>query len=177
MRSVALTAVVLLAVLALFSMAAVTPLGTMQAAGDPLPPLVTTPPEQTFITDPVPEFKATGGPFITPDHALQVALRRLRPSTDVKAPSISIPRQAISLLSYGAIVTWSGGSRTYRIDLAREVYLVVLSTQYTPQHVKGAPTVCHWVAIVVDATDGTARELHCGELIWPATLPVGMPAQ
>jgi hypothetical protein len=72
------------------------------------------------------------------------------------------------------VVTWSGGSRTYRIDLAREVYLVVFSTRYTPKHTGGAPFECNWVAVVVDASDGTPWELHCGPDPWPTTLPAGL---
>lgn len=122
-----------------------------------------------FVTSPSPEFTASGGPYITSDHALQNALLRARAGGSGKANSPS--RQVVGFMTYGDVVSWNHGSRTVRIADSREIYLVVLAMTYLPQHVQGAPTECHWVAVVIDATDGTARELACGPDGWPQTLP------
>ena len=124
------------------------------------------------MKNPDPLYRATGGPYITIDRAIKIAINRARPAPAGKEPAAPpILRQAAARTTYGDIVTWAKGSRTQRIDLAREVYLVVLSTTYTPKYAKGPPMECKWVGVVVDATDGTPWELHCGPTSWPLTLP------
>ena len=133
------------------------------------------PPPPTFIMDPEPVYKPTGGPYIHTGEALRIALQRARPTVAGKDPGPPPVDRAIGLLTYGDVVSWSGGSRTYTIALGREVYLVVMATMYTPQRVTGGPPkVCNWVAVVVDASDGTPRALHCGPEPWPLRLPVGV---
>lgn len=129
-------------------------------------------PSRVFVSNPKPEFRPTGGPYITAERATQNAVARAGLGSPTKQTATqSIARQAVALMTYGDVVNWNGGSRTYRIDLAREVYLVVLSTSYVPKYAPGAQAECHWVAVVIDATDGTARELICGLTVWPAALP------
>jgi hypothetical protein len=136
------------------------------------------PASRVVVTDPAPVFRATGGPYIPVDQAVTVAQLRIRQTPADKQPDAQpILRQAAARVTYGDVVTWGGGSRTYRIDLQREVYLVILSTRYVPKHLHGVPYECRWVGVVVDATDGTAWELHCGRELWPTTLPAGLGAQ
>jgi len=140
-------------------------------AGRPAP----APSSPTFITDPAPVFRATRGPYIPVEQAINAAQLRVRQTPPGKvADAQPILRHAAARMTYGEVVAWSRGSRTYRIDLQREVYLVLLSTTYVPKYVHGVPYECHWVGVVVDATDGTAWELHCGRELWPPTLPPGL---
>lgn len=141
------------------------------------PQLVATPlPMPSFVMDPTPELNPTGGPFIGEGQAMANALLRARVGARDKQPTRPVLRTAVGRLTYGEVVTWMGGSRTYRIDLRREVYLVVLSTTYQPRVRVGDPMQCNWVGVVVDATDGTPFDLICGPTPWPLTLPPTLAA-
>lgn len=132
------------------------PSPVMQAAGPPSRP--------THNNNPVPLFKATGGPFIAATEAEAIAAGRAESA---------IARSETQLLTYGDVIAWTG-NRTYTIDPGREVYVVVLSaTLQTRGSDTAPPATCLSYTTVIDASTGQVFIVRCGNGTWPSSLPRG----
>lgn len=121
-------------------------------------------PAFTFRPNPVPLFARTGGPYISFDTALRVALG------EAQGPVLSAFE---GFLTDADITRWATGARTYAVAPDREMYLIVLQTRYIPQRLGPGPApACAWLGVAVDATDGLRRSVHCGPETWPPVLPI-----
>jgi hypothetical protein len=131
-------------------------------------------PAPTPVTDafrripfPEPEFKRSGGPYISDQQAVAIAVQR-----SASGPKVAPARIEAHLMNYSDVVDWANGARTFNVALDREVFMVVVSARFVGLHGHGPEVVCMSYVAIVDATDGTLHSAYCGgQLPWPANLP------
>jgi hypothetical protein len=118
-------------------------------------------PSPSFQTHPTPLYLRTGGPYLTVGQALAIALDQRQGA---------VREVAIGLVAEADAVAWAGGGSS-TIDPAREVYMVAMATDWQPPRAKRVGPPCHWLVLVVDATDGIVWSTHCGPEAIVPTLP------
>ena len=110
----------------------------------------------------LPIYRAVVAPHITTNEALSRAIALSQGKVDAAR---------IGLVTQGDIVAWTGGNVTTTISADRVMYLVALKTVYVPTHGTTKQQPCTWLAVAVDAVDGTVWSIHCGPESWPPPLP------
>jgi len=131
------------------------PEGALKTAPAPAP----TPPSP-FAPEP-PLFRATGGPYIGEQTALQTAAQV------AESPVI---KQDVRFIRYRDVVAYTG-NRTLTIDLDREVYFVVTTGTFVGRHGDRGDVVCPAYITVLDATTGVGLSVMCVNTSWPSKLP------